>query len=62
MAAFIVDTLIEPLPVVFHYSNIVHFKTVRTPHTKLKNGTPHNLGAVEWPNYEFFYQERNHVD
>jgi hypothetical protein len=24
-------------------------KKVRTPHTKLKNGTPHsNLGAVEW--------------
>jgi hypothetical protein len=25
-------------------------KKVRTPHTKLKNGTPHsNPGAVEWP-------------
>jgi hypothetical protein len=30
------------------YSNIVLFKKVQTPHTKLKNGTPDsNLGAVE---------------
>jgi hypothetical protein len=36
------------------YSNIVLFKKVQTPHTKLKNGTLHsNLGAVEWPLMKF---------
>jgi hypothetical protein len=36
------------------YSNIVLFEKVQTPHTKLKNGTPHsNLRAVEWPLVKF---------
>jgi hypothetical protein len=36
------------------YSNIVLFEKVRTPNTKLRNGTPHsNLGTVEWPLVNF---------